>query len=64
MVKWKKRDSRAIGFGEEGDSVGVDDVVNEGGNGIRGFDLWRSGPFFSDQNQENNHRERRGHAAS
>lgn len=46
------RDVRAIGFGEDGDSVGVDNVLNECGNRIRGFHLRRSIPCVN-RNQRN-----------
>jgi len=36
--------ARAIGFGENSDSVGVDGVLNEGRNRIRGFDVQCSKP--------------------
>ena len=48
-----RRIVRAIGFGENGDSVGVDGVLNEGGNRIRGLNLQRSNP-----KQQNSERDR------
>lgn len=50
-----RRIVRAIGFGENGDSVGVDGVLNEGGNRIRGFDLQGSKP--KQRNSERDHYE-------
>lgn len=39
-----RRNARAIGFGENGDSVGVNGVLNEGGNRIRGLNVQCSKP--------------------
>jgi hypothetical protein len=36
-LKWSYIYLRTIGFGEDGDSVGVDCVLNESGNWIWGF---------------------------
>lgn len=46
-------DARAIGFGEDGDSVGVDGVLDEGRDWIGGFHF----PIpISEQEEQNGHR--------
>lgn len=51
-----RRNARAIGFGENSDSVGVDGVLNEGGNRIRGLGVQCSKP-----QHKNNERHRYDH---